>query len=191
MSAEGINSVWSSPKELDRPLPRRVRLSGIGTAYCVIAAVCIVFGVGMVVRVVAEELRRQTANESLARSLSDQGRETEATVTRLRTGMGYVVSFKYTVDGRDYERAAFITSEHWQTLQVGSPLTVRYTPSDPTKAYPAADPPNFQNHWSTVLPMAGMILLFMGGFAVISLSVVLPERRLLVRGCSARGVVTH
>jgi Protein of unknown function (DUF3592) len=157
----------------------------------VIALACIVFGVGMAIRVCNDELRRQAANDSLTRRLTAEGRETEATVTGLRTGLGYVVSFDYAVDGRSFERSAFIASEHWQSLQVGSPLTICYLPSDPSKAYPDTDPPSSQSHWPTSLPMAGMILLFMLSFAAIFLSAILPQRRLLARGFPARGVITR
>jgi len=191
MSAGNSTASWSPPQELEQPLPRSVRLTGVGITYCVLSLACIVFGVGMAARVCIQELHRQAANDSLAHQLAAEGRETDATVTRLSTRLGYVVGFEYNVDGRTYKNGAFITSEHWQSLQVGSPLTVRYLPSDPAKAYPAADPPNSQNHWSIVLPMAGMILLFMLGFATMFLSALLPERRLLERGHSARGVVTR
>jgi hypothetical protein len=75
-------------------------------------------------------------------------------------------------------------------LQVGSPLPVRYLPSNPDQSYPESDSPASQTHWSIVLPVAGMALFFMCSFAFIQLSAVLPKRRLLARGRAARGVVT-
>ncbi len=172
-------------------MPRRIRLNGTGIMYCVLASASIAFGVGLTANAFLDELRRETANESLTRRLAVEGRETEATVTSLRTGMGHVVSFTYIVGNRSYERSAFIASEHWQSLQVGSPLAIRFLLPDPTQAYPDADPPNSQSHWSIVLPTAGMILLFMLGFATVFLSSVLPERRLLARGSPAQGTVTR
>lgn len=191
MSGDHTSEVWRIPPELDTPLPRHVRLSGTGITYCVLSLACIVFGMGMSARVVRSELGRQAANESLVRRMTAEGRETEATVTGLRTGLGYVVSYEYSVDDRKYEKNVFIASDHWQSLQVGSPLAIRYLPSDPAKSYPDRDPPNSQNHWSIVLPMAGVILLFMLGFAVIQILLVWPQLNLLSRGHPALGVVTQ
>jgi hypothetical protein len=47
-----------------------------------------VCGVVMTARVCIPELHRQAANDSLAQRLSAEGCETEATVTRLWSGMG-------------------------------------------------------------------------------------------------------
>lgn len=191
MSADNSNEAWKVPPELEQPLPRPVRLSGNGITSCVLALACIVFGLVMSVRVVTAGLRRQASNEALARDVTTEGREAEATVTSLHTGLGHVVFYKFTVDNQSYGRGAFITPKHWQSLQIGSSLAIRYLPSDPTKSYPDADPPNSQNQWSTVVPMVGMILFFMLSFAAIQLSFVLPQHRLLARGRPARGVVTR
>lgn len=190
MPAENSDHVWRVPPELEQSAPRRVRLNGFGIAYCIFSLASFVFGAGLSGRVVKDELNRQSANRLLSRRLASEGRESEATITRLFKGMGSVVSFEYAVDGRRYESNAFIAAEHWRVLQVGSPLAIRYLPSDPDKAYPDDDPPDSQNHWSTALPMAGMIVAFMSAFALIFLSKVLPERRLLAQGDVAQGVLT-
>jgi hypothetical protein len=145
----------------------------------------------MSARLVNDELRRQADNESVARHLATEGRETQATVTRLFTGLGYVVNYEYTVDDRTFDRGTFVASEFWKSLEVGSTLPIRYLPSDPHQAYPNGVPPNSENHWSTVLPMAGMILFFMVSFAAVFLSSVLPQRRLLACGSAAQGTVTR
>jgi hypothetical protein len=164
----------------------------MGIAYCVIALVCIAFGVGMTVRIVNDELRRQAENLSLARSLAADGTETDATITTLFVGLGHnVVGYEFTVDGRNYKRGAVIAEDHWKSLQVGEPIAIHYLPSNPNRSYPDSDPPNSQNNWSTTLPLAGMILLFMFGFATIYLLSVLPQRRLLSRGTAAHGIVTQ
>jgi hypothetical protein len=191
MSAENPNGVWRTPPELDQPLPRPVRLSGTGAVRCVIAAACIAFGVSMAFRAIRDELRREAENTALAHSLATDGHETEATVTRLSTTLGHLVGYSYTVDGHNYSRGAFITVEHWQSLQVGSPLAIRYLPSDPQKSYPESDSPDSQTHWLAVLPIAGMALFFMFSFAYLQLSPVQRGRRLLARGRPAQGVVTQ
>ncbi|HEY2469304.1 MAG TPA: DUF3592 domain-containing protein [Terracidiphilus sp.] len=191
MPADNSTEAWRISPELQQPIPRSVRLTGIGIVYCLSAVAFFLFGVGLSYRVVHDEFRRQATNASLARRLVTEGLETQATVTHLFTGMGYVVNYQYSVDGRSYERGAFIAEAHWQSLQAGSPLAIRYLPSDPGHAYPDGDPPSSQNHWSIVLPMSGMILLFMFGFAAIFISPVLSQRRLLTRGQAARGIVTR
>ena len=191
MPVDNPNEVWRIPPELEQPLPRPVRLTGMGIIYCVIAAACIAAGVGIASQAIHGELRRQAENASLAHSLAAEGEETEATVTRLFTGMGHVVNYQYTVDGHSFSRGAFITAEHWQSLQVGSPLTIRYLPSDPKQSYPESDPPNSQTHWTVTLPLAAMALFFMFSFAYVQLSAVLPKRSLLARGRPARGIVTR
>jgi hypothetical protein len=156
----------------------------------VFALACIVFGVGMAARVCIDELHRQAANDSLARRLAAEGRETEAKVSRLWTALGRCgVTYDYTVDGRSYDKNAFIASEHWQPLQVGSSLAIRYLPSDPSKAYPDSDPPNFRNNWSLVLPTACFFLGIFSVFSVLQFSPVWTQRRLLAGGRPARGVV--
>jgi len=186
------NESPSYPQELDRPLPRPVRLTGIGIYYCVIALACIISGGVLTARVCIPELHRQAENDSLTRRLTAVGIETKATVTRLWSALGRDrVNYDYTVDGRGYHSGSYIASQHWQQLQVGSPLAIRYLPSDPTKTCPEADPPNSGNNWSIVLPMACLPLGFMSIFVVIFSSCVWPEFRLLARGKPARGVVTR
>ncbi len=191
MSADNPNEIWRTPQELEQPLPRRIRLSGMGVFNCVFAAASIVAGVAIAGHAVRDELRREADNRSLARNIAAQGQETDATVTRLATTLGHLVIYQYTVGGRSYSKGAFITAEHWQALQVGSPVAIRYLPSDPTQSFPESDSPNSQTHWLLVLPVAGMALFFMFSFAAIQLAAVLPERRLLARGHSARGAVTR
>jgi hypothetical protein len=191
MSTDNPNEIWRTPPELEQPLPRRIRLSGMGVFNCVFAAASIVAGLAIAGHAVRDELRREAENQSLARSLAADGQETEATVTRLATTLGHLVIYQYTVGGRSFSKGAFITAEHWRALQVGSPVAIRYLPSDPSKSFPESDSPNSQTHWLLVLPVAGMALFFMFSFAAIQLAAVLPERRLLARGRPARAVITR
>ncbi len=191
MSADNVNQDWKMPAELEQPLPRRVRLNLTGIASCLIAIASITVGVGLTYRLVDAELRRETDNHSLALSLAADGRETQATVTRLATTLGHVVNYQFTINGQTYSKGAFISQEHWQALQVGSPVAILYLPSDPSKSFPKSDSPISQTHWLVILPAAGLILFIFFGFAYAQLSTVLPERRLLTRGRSAPGVVTR
>jgi hypothetical protein len=192
MSTENTNEDSRLFQELDCPLPRPVRLKGTGFLYCAMALASFLFGVGMTARLCIPELHRQAANDPLARRLAAEGRETEATVTGLWSGMGLNrVFYDYTVDGRSYKRNANIASEHWQSLQVGSFLTILYLPSDPTQSSPEADPPNSRNNWPMILPTLSLVLGFPLLFAVLYSSFVWPQFRLLARGKPALGVVTR
>lgn len=191
MSVDKTAEGWSVPPELEHPVPRRLRLDGLGVVHCLIAMGCLAAAGFGIHRIVGDELRRQAENETLTRELATAGRETDATITDLRIAMGkHWVGFDYTIDGRDYMRGAPITPEHWQALEVGSPLAIRYLPSDPSQSSPVADPPDSQNNWSETLPLAGMLLFFMLSFAAIHLSILFPKRSLLKRGRPARGIVT-
>jgi hypothetical protein len=192
MSADDPNESSGCLQELDRPLPRPVRLRGIGITLCVFALAWIVFGVGNAAHLCIPELRRQAANDSLTRRLTAEGRETEATVARLSSGAGLnAVTYDYAIDGRSYEANALIASERWQSLQVGSPLAIRYLPSDPTQAYPEADPPNSRNDLPTFLLVLCFALGFPLFFAALCLSVLWRKRCLLAGGHAVHGVVTY
>lgn len=190
MFAASTTQSWTAPPELDQRVPRRVKLTGIGIAYCVVALACLVFGAVMAARLIKPELDREGRNDALARRLASEGRDGYATVTGLSTGLGHVVSYEYFVNGQSYKKSVFITPEHWNALQPGSRLAIRYLPSSPDQSSPAADPPNVQKHWTMVVPMLGMTLFFMISFAAIQLRAVLPLRRLLARGSAACGTVT-
>jgi hypothetical protein len=191
MSADNSNESWRIPPELDQPLPRTVRLNGMGVTLCVSAAIIVLLGIRVAFRAIHDELSRQAENNSLAQELASRGRGEDATVTQLLTGLGYVARYQFTVDGRNYERGAFISKDHWQALDVGSTLPIHYLPSDPHQSAPDGDPPNSQNHWSDALGMAGMSLFFTLSFATVFLLPISPQRRLLARGSTARGIVTR
>jgi len=180
------------PPELEQPLPRRVRLSGMGIMNCVLAAASIAVGIAVASQAVRGELRREADGQVRTRLLSAEGRETQATVTRLSSALGiHSVGYDFTLDGLSYSGFAVMAASHWQALQVGSPLEILYLPSDPPKSYPESDPPTSQTHWLMVLLAGGNGLFFMSLFAAIQLSAVLPKRRLLARGRPARAVITR
>ena len=77
MSADNPNEIWRTPQELEQPLPRRIRLSGMGVFNCVFAAASIVAGVAIAGHAVRDELRREADNRSLARNIAAQGQETD------------------------------------------------------------------------------------------------------------------
>jgi hypothetical protein len=191
MNPGDMTEAWSAPPELERSLPRAVRLNGMGILNCAIGLALLVVGLGLAAQAVNGELRREAESATRVRRMASEGREAVAVVTGLRNGLGYVVQYDYSVDGRTFRKNVFVTEAHWESLAVGSPLAIRYLVSDPSESYAEANPPNLQQHWAMVLPMAAVALFFMCSFAAGQLSVVWFERRLLGVGTVARGVVTH
>jgi len=142
----------------------------------------------MTIHTVTEDLRRHTENESRARRLMAEGRDTEAAVTGLSSRGVY---YHYTLDGRNYDAYAAIASEHSHKLQVGSSLTVRYLPSDPAHAYPSRNPRSRAEDQLIVWLMPCLLLGFPLTFATLQLSFVWPQHRLLAGGHASRAVVTR
>jgi hypothetical protein len=77
------------------------------------------------------------------------GRETEGVVTLMprgdksivRFGVSPFVYYRFTAGGRAYDGRARLALRHWNGLQAGGPIAVRYLPSDPANNFPSADPP--------------------------------------------------
>jgi hypothetical protein len=177
---------WTPPEGLERSWPRPVRLSVRGILLFVLTGL---IGAGGLVEAVilAHEGRRQEAE---ARLMAAQAQDTEGAVTRLWGTGGkseeYRVAYRFTVNDREFQGRAAIASRHWKSLEVGSPLPVRYWPSDPAHNYPREDPPDTIPVW----------LPFVVGFFAVAASLVLPfkvhrERHLLADGRPAPALVTR
>jgi hypothetical protein len=171
---------WTPPAELERPLPRPVRLTGNGIALCV-AALLLATGGNEEAIWLAGHSRRQAAD---VRRILDDGRDIEGVVTRLWQTYGkgpqYHVAFHYFVNGLLYDaRPADIGWQQWQNLQVGSPIPVRYLPSDPARNFPKGHPPYTVPLWFPLM----LIPVFSVVSALLAI-VVVRERRFLARGKS-------
>jgi hypothetical protein len=114
------------------------------------------------------------------------GLETEAVVTRLRRLKSCWVDYRFTAGGRQYDRTARIASQHWNNLEAGGPIAVRYLPSDPARSFPSLDPPY-------VVPLGAGIVLgaLCGGLGVLALYAVWYGWCCLARGQPAPAVVTR
>jgi Protein of unknown function (DUF3592) len=175
---------WKPPRELDRPLPRPVRLTGGGILLYVLSAVLLAGGVMGAIWLDG----KWRAQQAEARRMIDEGRQTEGAVTRLWRGgedsEDYRVDYRFTVHGRDYDGYAIIGGEYWQRLHLLSPIPVRYLPSDPTHSYPSDDPPSPLPAWVPFL--IGGIFAATGAWMPLK---VRRQRRLLERGRPAPAVV--
>jgi hypothetical protein len=119
-----------------------------------------------------------------------EGRETDGVVTRLWLGGGksneHRVAYRFAVDGRDHSGHATIRSGYWKSLHTGSPMAVRYLPSEPAHNYPSANPPSPTPAWLPFL-VGGMFSLA----GVLMPLQVRRQRHLLEDGRPAPAVVTR
>jgi hypothetical protein len=178
---------WHYPEELNRSVPRPVRLTGGGILLCLVSVFLIVAaGDGSLWFV--QEHRRQASE---IRRMFEEGRETEGVVTRLWQSHGkgprYHVLYRYSANGVEYDaRPTDVEEQHWTSLQVGGPIAVRYLPSDPGNNILSADPPRTLPLWFPII----MFPVFCGTSAFLIL-VILRARRYLAYGQPAPACVTR
>jgi hypothetical protein len=121
------------------------------------------------------------------RALVEEGVTIAGEVTRLWTSGDdrRRVNYQFIADGRPYDGRTRVSTERRRTLNVGSQVTVRYVPRDPTindlGGVPGSGMP-------LVLPYAIASLLAAGG--AICLVVIRRQRRLLADGRAAPALVT-
>jgi hypothetical protein len=176
---------WTPPDGLGYSSLRPVRLTGSGIALLVMAGAmllgAVAAGIGL-----GTTAKRQAKDHRL---LQEQGVNTDARITRLwRSGdknQQHLVSYRFTVQEREYVARKGVPARIWQKLTVGSSLPVRYLPSDPKVNHPT--------EWDDT-PMPNWVpYLVSGELAVIAvvLAILLRKQvRLLTEGRPAPGIVT-
>ncbi len=124
------------------------------------------------------------------RLLRDDGVDTSAEVTSLTRTRGdsqkHFVRYRFTVEGRVYEGFEKVPRRIWDNLQTGSTLHVRYLPANPYLNHPG--------DWREKTMPAGLPFGVAAGLAAIGGLALLPilrQRRLVVEGRAAPGLVTH
>jgi hypothetical protein len=131
-----LQRTWTPPPELIGYGPREVRLSHAGLAVAVLAGILIFGGIGSVIAL--EQVGNQQRNER--KLLSQQGKDADATITRLWRASDKerqpMVAYQFQVDERTYHRSVGAPLSIWKKLVVGSPLLVRFVPSDPARNHP-------------------------------------------------------
>ena len=186
MSPSKLWEGWQAPEELNRALPRPVRLTGTGIWICLISAF-LVGGGGYGGVSVAGDCLRQRAE---VQRMLVEGREAEGVVTRLvethGRGPHFHVHYQYSVHGQVFDDSTHVREEHWRDLRVGTPIAVRYLPSDPGRNFPSGEPPHILPLWFPVLwvPLSS-------GVAALLLLGVLRARRYLAYGRPAPALVTR
>ncbi len=181
-----LRADWKPPRELVRALPREVQLSGRGIALATLAVLLIFGAFAGYLALNAAAIR--DARE--AAMLRDQGRNTEAIITRLwrdndKSRQPWV-SYRFPHDGRFYDGKAKAPLGIWRGLTDGSTLAVRFVPTRPELNHPAGWEPSGVPPW--VAPVVGGLLAIL---AALLFFVIGRQKRLLSEGRPAPAAVTH
>jgi hypothetical protein len=177
---------WKPPAELTSSTPREVRLTGAGLAAAVLAGLLILGGPAASV-LLQRISGRQTAEQN---QISDEGKDVEASVTRLWRAADEehrpMVTYQFHAEGSTYRKSVRAPLRVWKSLREGSPLTVRYWPPNPTHSHPRDWVESPMPLWLSLV--LGAILAGIGVFLVLVLR---RQLSLLREGRSAPAVVTR
>ncbi len=174
------------PPELRRSIPREVRLTLAGKlAAATVAALlagALVGGILLYWAAARDAARRQ--------SLQSQGVLTQGSVIRVGRTPGdqpkRVVFFRYSIGGQNYEGRSVLERLDHRSFPAGSPLPVRYLPSDPHMSWMPGYEPQGTPMWLVAVLAAG--LAFPAGLISWRLR---RESALLAEGRPAVARVTH
>jgi hypothetical protein len=160
-------------------------LTGSGIAMAVLAGAmllgAVVAGIGL-----NTTARRQAHDQRL---LQEQGVIVDAQITRVWRSTGkdqqHLLSYRFTVQEREYVARKVVPPRIWQTLRAGSSLPVRFLPANPKVNHPIG----WDDH-----PMPNWVpYLVFGELAVIAMVLAMLLRKqmqLLTEGRPAPGIVT-
>jgi hypothetical protein len=180
-----LQQTFVMPPGLGRSRPRETRLTANGVAL-VIASVTLLAS-SVVVFVLLSRLAIQQAD--VRRHLAEHGEDAVAGVTRLwrSTGDSHQpwVAYQWRAGSLTYGGQLRLRLATWNTLHIGSPLAIRYDPSDPSRSVLAGTEPSTLPLWAP--PLASSSLLA-GGIACLLL--LRAHRQLLRDGRAAPAVIT-
>lgn len=178
-----LQASFAPPARVRYSRPRDVQLTAAGRALVVLAVLLMAAAVaaGLLMQ---REAARQAANR---RALVETGVMTSGQVTRLWTSGDdrRRVAYGFVVDGRAYAGRAQVSAERRRTLQVGSPLAIRYVPDHPA-LHDLGGTPREGMPWFLPAVVAGAL----AAWGALCLMAVGRQRRLLADGRLAPGIVT-
>lgn len=182
---EELQKTWSEPRELHRAVPREIALTAGGIAIVCLAGLLIVGGMGAMVGLE----RRVLSQAEFKRLIHEEGREAEARITRHWRSSSKdsqpMVAYEFDCEGRMCKGESSTPSRIWRGLAVGSPLAVRYLPSDPGRNHPRDWEPSMLPFWFPII--IGGVLAVLGAVLGYALH---KEKFLLREGRPAPGIVT-
>lgn len=178
-----LQQTFVAPSGLRESRPRDVQLSAAGRALAAVGGLLLAAAIGVFI-VLSGMVRRQADDR---RALIERGEIVSGQVTRLWTSGDdrRRVNYRFTVDGRAYDDHMKVSSERRRSLQVGSEISVRYVPGNPTMntldgTMPGSMPP--------ALP--AVLSAGMATFGLLCVLAIRRQHQLLAEGRIAPGVVT-
>lgn len=119
------------PQQLTHSRPRDVALTSSGRALVVVAVLLFIGAIGAGVALYS--VARRHAVER--RAIVEHGVTVTGVVTRLRSSGDdrRLVSYEFVADGRAMRGERTVSEERRRTLRAGSPIDVRYLPSNPAR----------------------------------------------------------
>ena len=176
---------WTPPDGLGYSSLRPVQLTGAGIALLVVAGAmllgAVAAGIGL-----GTTARRQAEDHHL---LQEQGVNTDARITRVWRSSDkdqqHLVSYRFTVEEREYVARKKVPTQIWQTLKAGSSLPVRFLPSNPKVNHPIEWDETPMPNWVPYLVSGELAVI-----AVILAMLLRKQVRLLTEGRPAPGIVT-
>jgi hypothetical protein len=176
---------WTPPHGLQHSPPREVGWTAAGWGLATVSAVLIVVGLAAGIGLYVTAARQQ--DERLR--LREHGVDTDGGVTRLWMTKGkqphHWVEFQFVAGERRVDGRLEVPRRTWSTLQRGSPIPVRYDPSDPAAYALFGRDRRAIDLWVSYL--VGLVLAACGCLATVP---VISEQRLLADGRPAPGLVT-
>jgi hypothetical protein len=176
---------WTPPDGLGYSSLRPVQLTGAGIALLVLAALMILGAVAAGIGL-GTTARRQAHDQRL---LQEQGVNTDARITRVWRSTGkdqqHLVSYRFTVQEREYAARKGVPSRIWQDLRAGSSLPVRFLPSNPKVNHPTGWDDTPMRPWVAYLVSGELVAI-----ALVLAILLRKQVRLLTEGRPAPGIVT-
>jgi uncharacterized protein DUF3592 len=176
---------WSPPRELNRSRPREVRITHAGAVVRGLG-IFLTFGAPIAcLFIVTKLLSTDRERDQLARD----GKEVNAEVVNLWKTTGENkrprVAYRFELDGKRFDGKSDAPLKAWNSMQVGSPIPIRFLPAKPQINHPADWSEGRFPVW--VLGLLGAFLCAVGGLVQWRVS---RQRGFLEEGRAAPGVVT-
>ena len=176
---------WTPPDGLGYSSLRPVSLTGGGIALLVVAAMMLLGAVAAAIGL-GTTARRQAKDHRL---LQEQGVNTDAQITRVWRGgdknQQHLVSYRFTVQEREYVARKGVPPRIWQDLRAGSSLPVRFLPSNPKVNHPTGWDDTPMRPWVAYLVSGELVAI-----ALVLTILLRKQMRLLTEGRPAPGIVT-